>query len=70
MSQLINSIKKNYLNSKDKNLYKDNFDRKDLISINKAIEMLNKRNLANLNKDTKILDIKYTIFENKYIIFT
>lgn len=29
--------------------------------------MLNKKNLGNINKDIKMLDIKHIIFRNKYI---
>lgn len=35
MSLLVDLIKKPHFNSKDKSLYKVNFDKKDLININK-----------------------------------
>lgn len=46
--------------SKKENLYRDNFDRKDLASINKAVK------IPSRNEDTKILDVRYILFENKY----
>lgn len=69
-SLLVDSIEKNYFNNKDESLYKDNFNRKDLVSINKATKMLNKKNLANINENTKMLNIKHITCKSKYIIST
>lgn len=50
---LIDLIEKSYSNSKDKNLYRDNFNRKDLAGINKTAEILNKKDLAGMDEIQK-----------------
>lgn len=67
---LIDLIEKYYYNIKNKSLYKEKFDKKDPININKATKMLNKRNLASIYKNLEMPDIKYITLENKHNIST
>lgn len=67
-SLLIDLIKKNYLDSENKSLYRDNTDKKNPASIDNVVK-IPKKILVSINKDKIMLDIKLIISKNKHNTF-